>query len=306
VGTAREAIAARARRIGPSRQSVICPDPFDPAWLLGFLRARAIPGVEVVGDRSYERVALTPAGTAVFRLTFRPAGRSFLIRSGSSPSVPRPMRERLIRRMFDLDRDLVDFRRLVARDPTLRPLRDHNVVRRPLITDPFEGALRAIIGQQVSVAAARTLLGRIVARFGAPVLSGPSKADPEWRAFPTPERLAEIGVSSLKKLGMVGARAGTIVTVAKASLDGTLDWSRLEELPGDAAQRELESIPGIGPWTASYLRMRVLGDPDAFPGTDLGVIRAMERLGVPRNRIVATAERWRPWRAYVVMLLWAS
>jgi 3-methyladenine DNA glycosylase/8-oxoguanine DNA glycosylase len=124
-------------------------------------------------------------------------------------------------------------------------------------------------------------------------------------AFPSADRIASAGAGALAALGLTGARSRSIAALAAMSAAGELDWSRLAGLSGEEAQRELEALPGIGPWTAAYLRLRVIGDPDAFPATDLGVIRALERRGVPRSKILARAEAWRPWRGYAAVHLWA-
>jgi 3-methyladenine DNA glycosylase/8-oxoguanine DNA glycosylase len=157
------------------------------------------------------------------------------------------------------------------------------------------------VGQQVSVRAACTVIGRIVARFGRP---GPAGAG--LVAFPSAERIAGAGARTLAALGLTGARAQSIAALARMSVAGELDWQVLATLPGDEAQRALEALPGIGPWTAAYLRLRVIGDPDAFPATDLGVIRALERHGIARSKILARAEAWRPWRGYAALHLWAA
>jgi len=172
-----------------------------------------------------------------------------------------------------------------------------------LILDPFEGLVRALVGQQVSVAAARTVIGRIVERFGPPL---GSRHGTRYRLFPDPALIAAAGGPRLQAVGLTHARAESIAALAAAQVEGRLDWARLAALPGDEAQRALETFRGIGPWTAAYLRMRVLGDPDAFPATDLGVIRALERLGVKSSRIALAADRWRPWRAYATIHLWAA
>jgi 3-methyladenine DNA glycosylase/8-oxoguanine DNA glycosylase len=209
-----------------------------------------------------------------------------------------------VRRLLDLDADLNPFLAMARTDPLLGPLvRRRPGVRRPLIPDPFEGLMRAVVGQQVSVPAASTLLGRIVARFGVRLL--PPAGD-ELRAFPEPARIAEAGSTRLAEIGLPRARAAALAALGAAAAGGALDWDRLRGLRAEDADRALTEFPGIGPWTAAYLRLRVLGDPDAFPASDLGVIRALERLGVARRAIERRAERWRPWRAYATLHLWAS
>jgi AraC family transcriptional regulator of adaptative response / DNA-3-methyladenine glycosylase II len=196
--------------------------------------------------------------------------------------------------VFDLDADPTAIARTLERDPALRPLvRSHPGIRLPGAADGFEVAVRAIVGQQVSVAAARTVLGRIASRFGSPLDGG--------TVFPTAEGLA---AAPLEVLGIVGRRAGAIRRVATLVGEGELDLSGVGDR--DETVERLLQVDGIGPWTAEYIRMRALRDPDAFVAGDLGVRRAFERLGLDSNprTIVARAEAWRPWRAYATMLLW--
>jgi AraC family transcriptional regulator of adaptative response / DNA-3-methyladenine glycosylase II len=171
----------------------------------------------------------------------------------------------------------------------------HPGIRLPGAADGFELAVRAIVGQQVSVTAAQTMLGRIAARFGTP-LEG---AIP--MLFPSAEALAE---APLEELGVIGRRASAIRRVAAMVAGGELDLSGSSD-PDETVGRLLE-LEGIGPWTAEYIRMRALRDPDAFVSSDLGVRHAFERLGLDEtpHAIVARAEAWRPWRAYAAMLLW--
>lgn len=172
--------------------------------------------------------------------------------------------------------------------------------RLPGAVDGFELAVRAITGQQVSVAGARTTLGRIVARLGTP-LAAPVGAIS--RLFPTPETVA---AASRADLGMPGARAAAIIELARRVREGELDLSGSAD--PEAAVAGLSSIPGVGPWTVGYIAMRALRDPDAFPSGDLGVRHRIAALGLavdPRS-IATLTERWRPWRAYAAMHLWQS
>jgi 3-methyladenine DNA glycosylase/8-oxoguanine DNA glycosylase len=209
--------------------------------------------------------------------------------------------------MLDLDADLAAFRTLAARDPVLGPL----VARRPGLrlpqyVNPFEGTMRAILGQQVSLAAASTLAGRLVRRFGepAPDLDGISLF-----VFPDPENLAAAGPAVLAEIGLTRVKSAALHGLAAAVADGTLDWDRLRHGPAEEAEAALCALPGIGPWTASYVRMRTLGDRDAFPASDLGVVKALERLSPDGERPTpraaqALAESWRPFRAYATLHLW--
>ncbi len=212
--------------------------------------------------------------------------------------------------MFDLDGDLETFIAHVRRDKLLGPLvkrRPH--VRLPRLIDPFEGLVRAMLGQQVTVRAASTMTDRFTRQFGTPIGTGDDAKEPgadALYAFPRPEAIAAAGADALRGIGLTRAKATAIARLAETLASGRLDCARLADLPSDDVQAALVALPGIGPWTASYVRMRVLGDRDAFPAADLGVIKALEALGIARADQVATAERWRPWRAYAVLHLWES
>jgi AraC family transcriptional regulator of adaptative response / DNA-3-methyladenine glycosylase II len=253
--------------------------PVDNAQLLHYLAARAIPGVERVCGGSYRRVMALPHGPAVVELDLSRAGR---VRFRLAAGDPRDRRSaiRLCRRLLGLDVDHADARAAFALDPVLAPL----VARRPGLRVPGaldrnELAVRAIVSQQVSLEAARTLLGRLVQDYGRATPFGGE------RLFPTAARLAAIDPEALP---MPRARARALVAVCRIAAERTLDLAALG------------AVPGIGDWTASYFAMRALRDPDAFPAGDLGIRRALARLGDP------DPERWRPFRAYAAQHLWAS
>jgi AraC family transcriptional regulator of adaptative response / DNA-3-methyladenine glycosylase II len=172
--------------------------------------------------------------------------------------------------------------------------------------DPFELGVRAILGQQVSVKAATTLSGRLVKRYGEPLggdLKSVADAYGLAHAFPSPERLAR---ARLTNLGIVGARADTIRRFARAVRDGAVAFDAGAD--DTAIGEALRSLPGIGDWTAEYILMRACKNPDAFPASDLGLLRAFDRPGRPRMKsreLLERAERWRPWRAYAALLLWS-
>jgi AraC family transcriptional regulator of adaptative response / DNA-3-methyladenine glycosylase II len=269
--------------------------PFAGAELLAFLEARAVPGVEEVRERAYRRTLRLPHGDAVAELRPRDGYVACTLRLADLRDVPSAVRR--CRALLDLDADPVAVDEHLSADPLLRPLVAATPGRRvPGAVDGGELAVRAVLGQQVSVAGARTLAGRLVREQGAP-LSFPDAT--LTHLFPTPAALARLEPA---RLPMPGARARALVGLVRALEDG-----RLALDPGadrDAAARALARLPGIGPWTAAYVAMRVLGDPDAFLPTDLGVRRGLDHLGVARD--LARAERWRPWRAYAVQHLWAA
>ncbi len=278
--------------------------PFDPAPLLAFFAARAIPGVEQVGGGAYRRTFALDASAAV--LEVRPEARGVTLRlppgSGASPA-PAAALPRLIARvmrMFDLDADVEPVAAWLARDPRLARALEGRVVRVPGAFDAFEAGVRALLGQQVSVAAARTLAGRLAAAAGTPL-------DPADGAlthvFPGPAAVAR---APLERLGLPRARAAALRGFAEAVASGVLDLGGFRDL--DDAVEQLTRLPGIGEWTAHYLAMRALGEPDAFPAGDLGVRRSLARGGrLPGTREVRErAERWRPWRAYAVIALWTE
>jgi 3-methyladenine DNA glycosylase/8-oxoguanine DNA glycosylase len=224
--------------------------------------------------------------------------------ASSRPRMQAGALEAAVRRMLDLNADLGQFRRLARRDPILAPMvRRRSGIRLPQLLDPFEGLTRAILGQQVSVAGASTITDRLVRLFSFPV---PGARRSGFLAFPAPADVAEAGADRLRELGLTRTRAATLYGAARRIADGALDLERLRSIPADEAQAALEELPGIGPWTASYVRMRALGDRDAFPSADLGVIKRMQLAGVARQSILEVAERWRPWRGYVTLHLWAS
>ncbi len=269
---------------GPLRLRLAVRPPFDGGALLGWFSVRAVDGLESVGDGVYHRdvridgergsIALEPHDDHVVLAVDLPPSTGIGSIVGGA------------RRLFDLgaDPDAVDAH--LATDPFLAPM----VARRPGVRVPgcwtgFEAAVRAVIGQQISVAAARTVLGRIVLAHG----DG---------TFPDPTALVD---APLEALGIIGRRAETIRIIARDVVDGSLvlDGS----LDHDSLVESLVAIPGIGPWSASYVALRS-GEPDAFPAGDLHLRRV---LGVSNDRDAdARAEGWRPWRAYGAMHLWQT
>ncbi|CAB4959698.1 unannotated protein [freshwater metagenome] len=296
-------------------------EPFDGAGLWRVLDARAVTGLERTGPAgAYVRSLRLPGGAGVVELGLRDGGPvvgRLLLEDAADAGAATG----LVRRLLDLDADPAAVDLHLTRDPALAPL----VAARPGLrvlgtVDPFELALRAVIGQQVSVAAARTVLGRIVVAHGRALPPGldPRQAgdgdaggaaaatgavEPPLRSLPSPAVVAALPDDALP---MPRARAATVRRLAAAVADGTVDLS------GDADPAEvvagLLALPGIGPWTAGYVAMRALGDRDAFPAGDLVLRRSAAALGLPSEAraLAAHAERWSPWRSSAAGHLWAA
>ncbi|WP_109125693.1 DNA-3-methyladenine glycosylase 2 [Dyella sp. C11] len=276
--------------------------PYDFEAILAFLRGRALPGVEHVDEHSYARVFGAPDAPGWLRLSAWPKGDHALRLELHCPQ-PAQMLGVVgkLRRMFDLDANPRSIGDALKESPVLRPLlRKRPGLRLPGGWDGFEIAVRAILGQQVSVAAARTLAIRIVQRFGTPVVSPIPGLE---RLFPGPEALVD---ADLRAVGLTTARAATVRGVAQALLDGRIDFR--SEQPLDEFVERWVTLPGIGEWTAHYMAMRALSHPDAFPAADLILRRAAAGDGpeLSTRALTSLAEAWRPWRAYSVMHLWRS
>jgi AraC family transcriptional regulator of adaptative response / DNA-3-methyladenine glycosylase II len=276
--------------------------PLATGRLLAFLSDRAVPGLESFDGETFRRSVHGPGGgTAVIALTPRPAEDLIELEISPAGAVDGAFVVEGVRRLLDLDADPRAIDEVLAADPALRAsVRRDPGLRVPGTTDGLEIAVRAVMGQQISVRGARTLLGRLVSRFGI-ALDRPVAG--VTHRFPTPERLA---TAPALGLGMPVARSRTVHLLAERVAEGAIDLGG----SGDPREtlRALDDIPGIGPWTCAYVAMRALRDPDAFPLDDLGVRRGFERLGLPATRaeIRERAERWRPWRAYAVLHLWLA
>lgn len=272
--------------------------PFDWARLLDFLSARAIPTVEDVRDGKYFRTVRVRRQdkdiVGHVEVDHEPGENGLSVRlSDALLPVCAVVLER-VKRLFDLRAEPMMIEEALGDLAVERP-----GLRVPGAFDGFEMAVRAILGQQISVAGARTIAGRLALRFGTPVRS-PNGA--LTRVFPAPGRLAKASVEQIGKLGITGQRAKTLLSLAQAVVRGDL---KLEPgRPIEETLGALRKISGIGEWTGQYIAMRALSWPDAFPHTDLGIRKAMEA-AEPR-KILKLAEKWRPWRAYAALHLWAS
>ena len=274
--------------------------PFDWMGMLGFLSARAIPGVESVAGGEYRRMIGSPEMPGHICVSQAPAGHSLVLKVAGVDPRQLSMIVTRIRRLFDLGAapDVVIGH--LAKDPLLSGrLPRHPGLRVPGAWNGFELAVRAILGQQVSILAATTLAGRLVANFGTPLGEPPSPC--LTHLFPVPRQLAE---SNVEAIGLTRARGDALRGLARAVADGRLDLEG--NVDPEAVRSILRELPGIGDWTTEYIAMRALADPDAFPASDLGIRRALEDSGQRITPRIASrlAENWRPWRAYGAMLLW--
>ncbi len=296
-------LRARRKRAAAREAGLVFRLPYRPPldWdaLLAFLAARATPGVEAIDAHGYRRTL--QLGDAIGTLAVRPepeSGHAVLTLRLSRVDGLQAIVARA-RRLCDLDADPHEIGRHLAKSAALAPLvKQRPGLRVPGAWDGFELAVRAILGQQVSVRGATTLAGRLVAKFGA-ALAETNDAG-LTHLFPTPAALAAADVAAI---GLPRARAEAIRALARAVAGGSLALDGGLEL--DALVERLCEIPGIGPWTAHYVAMRACGETDAFPAGDLVLRRAY---GGPANEsgLLAASEAWRPWRAYAALQLWAS
>jgi len=314
------------------------------ADLLGFYRARAFAGVEAVGEHDYARVIR--AGQDAGVITVHASADGLMLACEVPQSGQLPAIVARVKRMFDLDTPVAAIRAHLLRDPLLAPALRKPGLGVPCAWDPYELAVRAVLGQQVSVAAATTLAGRLVALLGEPLAlpgaagvasvassgikeasqaarglskaaAGMSPAVPGIslaaagasasrlnRSFPPPVVLGAVSVDALRGIGLVRARAETLIGLGRHIAANPAWRDRYSGLESFCA--EFCELPGIGPWTAQYVAMRGFADPDAFPSGDLGLLRSAKSLGIAQTpkELLQYAERWRPWRAYAAQTLW--
>ncbi|MET0424926.1 MAG: AlkA N-terminal domain-containing protein [Actinoplanes sp.] len=293
-GQLRDRSPARAAEPGEINLRLAYRSPLHAGALLDFLQLRALPGVEERSGDTYRRGLRLPHGSATVALSPGPRWVSATLRLADvrdlAPAVAR------CRRLFDLDADPDAIDATLGADPALSAMiKAEPGVRVPRSVDGFEMAVRAIVGQQVSVTSARTTLTRLLRAVAPP-------AD-ELASFPAAEVVADLPDQAF---GMPVARRATIRALAGAVADGKIDLE-----PGadrtESVARLLE-LPGIGAWTAGYIAMRAIGDPDVFLPTDLAVRRGAAALGLPDSpkALAAHAERWRPWRSYALIRLWRA
>jgi AraC family transcriptional regulator of adaptative response / DNA-3-methyladenine glycosylase II len=287
-------VGAGSERVGPVG---------DAQWaaFLRFLSPRAIPGVEEVVEGAYRRTIRSGGAAGVLSVAAARQGNAVELTVQGLDGAALRAAKPAVHRMLDLDADSAAIDRALGADPLLAPLvAARPGLRAPGAYDGWELAVRAIVGQQVSVGAATTLAGRVVRAVGTPLERPVGSLT---HAFPLPHELSS---APLPGIGMPGRRVETLRALARAIDAGvvTLDGS----VNAETTQTALIALPGIGPWTAGYIAMRALGDPDAFPIGDIGLRRAAVRLGLPGEprALGQAAERWRPYRSYAAYHLWAS
>ncbi len=278
--------------------------PYDLPALLHFLQRRALPGLEVVQGLELRRTLRWPADAQAtgapalqgwLRLRFQPERHEVLLTAAPALASVLGALLRRVRHALDLDADPEAVDAVLQRLPV--PLRPGT--RLPGSFDPFETAVRVVLGQQVTVQAARTLSQRLVARFGEPVSTPFADLD---RLFPSATTLAAADPAQLGELGIVRQRVKALQALAAAVAGGQLQLA--PQAPLQATLDALQALPGIGPWTAQLIALRVLAWPDAWPGSDIGLLNALGSRDVATT--TAQAEAWRPWRSYAVMRLWTA
>lgn len=275
--------------------------PFDWTAALSFLERRAIEGVEQVTGGIYRRAIRLADDAGILEVTHDGAAAAIIATIRGLPEALATEAAARIRRMFDLDTDVAAIGAHLSRDASMAPL----VAERPGLRvmrgwDGFEVAARTIVGQQVSVARARHLNGVLAARAGR---DRPGGGGPPLRLFPTPREVLD---ADLAGMGMPGARIAALRSIAAAALEDPRLFDRGPTVEATVAR--LRAIGGVGDWTAHYIAMRACGEPDAFPASDIGLLRggadAEGRRPTPAD-LLRCAEAWRPWRAYAAHQLWA-
>lgn len=288
---------------GKLRLRVPVRHPFAWSPVLEFLRPRTIPGAEAIEGDVYWRTVSAAGARGILSARYDDTDGSIHVTMSDSLRPGIALVVGGIRRLFDTDADALGISLELRRDELVRRhLRGKPAARVPGAFDRFEVSVRAILGQQVSVKGATTLAGRLVERYGEP-LPPNGHGKPLTHTFPTAERLCR---ARLERIGMPKQRADTIRGLARAVVSGELDFEVGRSL--QATVEGLLALPGIGPWTANYLAMRVFREPDAFPAGDLWLRKALSSSTKPKSEqeVERISTRWRPWRAYVAMTLWHS
>jgi len=288
--------------------------PFDWNALLAFFTPRAIPGVEEVRDGIYRRVVRVGDHLAIIAVSHLPARHSVLVEIACDYVPALPVIASRLRRVFDLDADTEAIARHLSRDRALAPtVRRQPGLRTPGGWDAFEIAVRAILGQQISVVAARGLAAKLVALCSPPIAPGDATLT---HAFPTAQQLAAADLSSL---GMPDARRNALQSLARAVIAQPDLFDAVNAGGANTLEESIDrlrAVPGIGEWTAQYIALRGLHHPDAFPASDIGILRnarllfgkSVQIFGTPLSpaQLLARSEQWRPWRGYAAQHLWSA
>jgi AraC family transcriptional regulator of adaptative response / DNA-3-methyladenine glycosylase II len=276
--------------------------PYDWNSILNFLQARAIPDVEVVADGKYFRTVSLDGASGTIEVSHQPEKQSICVKIRFPNVKSLPAIVARVRRVFDLGADIDTIDAHLSNDPLLAPL----VAQRPGLRAPggwdgFELAVRAVLGQQITVAAARRLAGQLVALHGKPVSQAYAGHPGLSRVFPAAERLAKVKSIGL---GMPAARLATLKALAEAAVADPNLFRAMGKVE-ETIQR-LKSIRGVGEWTAQYIALRAVREMDSFPATDIGLIRGLAAIDQSPSSLLERAELWRPWRAYAAQHLWAA
>jgi len=286
----------------PIRVRLAYRPPIALAVLLDFLEGRAVAGVECYDGTTYRRTLRLARGDGVVGLASDPDGDAVVATFALEDRRDLPAAIARCRHLLNLEADPAAVDGLLGEDALLGPLVARTPgIRVPGAVDGFEIAMRAVVGQQVSVAGARTVVGELVRVAGEPLRR---PAPPLTHTFPSAQAIARAARENPAAFAMPASRRRALAALADAVATGELTIDPVAD--PQELQADLRRLPGIGPWTAAYVSMRAAGDPDAFPSGDLGVMRAMAALGetADARNVLRLAERWRPWRAYAVAHLW--
>jgi len=276
--------------------------PYDWPGMIAFLKARVLNGVEWVTDDFYARTVNLGGRQGWIKVTRTKKKNALLVEFTHSLTPTLPALLGRLRSLFDLNARPDIINRHLGRDKLLGPMIKGNPgLRVPGAFNGFEMGLRAILGQQMTVKAATTVAGRLVAAFGDPMVTPFPELN---RLTPSPARIAKASVDDLAKHGIVGARCKSIIALAQADVSGVLSLeSGIHHNPDTVIER-LAALPGVGPWTAHYIAMRALRWPDSFPKGDIAVLNNLG--GVTAKEADAMSEAWRPWRSYAVLHIWQN
>jgi AraC family transcriptional regulator of adaptative response / DNA-3-methyladenine glycosylase II len=291
-----------ARAEGTSTLQLAYRPPYDWAGVLEFLASRELKGVEYVTDNAYARTVTLGDKRGWIRVTQKTGKNALLLEFTHSLTPVLPALLSRVRNLFDLNARPDIISRQLRKDPRLAPLVKRTPgMRVPGAFNGFELGLRAILGQQVTVKAATTIACRFAAAFGEPIVTPVPELN---RLTPAAERLAHASIDDIARLGVVSARARSIIALAQAQLSGAVALDQGVHHDPNEAMRRLAELPGVGQWTAHYIAMRALRWPDAFPKEDIAVRNNLG--GVSAREADELSQPWRPWRSYAVLHVWRN